>query len=66
MSKTNHAPTAVHATFENRGTLVDKELAEVTGGLIPGLAPIYAQMHEDVISACMDGLVIGVGLPKGK
>jgi hypothetical protein len=66
MSAINDTWNLGHATLNDHSTLADTELAAVTGGVIPGLAPIYAQIHADMISACVDGLVSGVGLPKGK
>jgi hypothetical protein len=47
MSKTND--TSNIATFEHHDTPADIALARVTGGMIPGLAPIYVQMHADMI-----------------
>ena len=55
MSKTNDNSTV--ATLEDHGTLVDTELARVTGGMIPGLGAIYTQMISDTISTCMEGAV---------
>jgi hypothetical protein len=45
MSKSNDASNI--ATLEDHGTLVDTELAEVTGGVIPGFGAIYTQMISD-------------------
>jgi hypothetical protein len=60
MSKTDDSKLAI---LVDHGPLADTELAGVTGGMIPGLTPIYAHMLADMISASVDG---AVGLPKGK
>ena len=62
MSKSND-PSNI-AMLEDHGTLVDTELAGVTGGVIPGFGAIYTQMISDNISACVEGAVRGVGLPR--
>ena len=64
MRKSNETSNVV--TLEDHGTLVDAELAGVTGGMIPGLGAIYTQMISDTISASVEGAVRSAGLPKGK